>query len=48
MNAVLQPLAPPVELDSAAAGLRGPIDRVWPDVRDLAGLTGDCVVRRSP
>jgi citrate lyase subunit beta/citryl-CoA lyase len=34
-------------VDSAAAGLRGPIDRVWVDVRDLDGLTGDCVVGRS-
>ena len=34
-------------VDSAAAGLRGPIDRVWVDVRDLDGLTRDCVVGRS-
>jgi citrate lyase subunit beta/citryl-CoA lyase len=34
-------------VDSAAAGLRGPIDRVWVDVRDLVGLTGDCVVGRT-
>ncbi len=34
-------------VDSAAAGLRGPIDRVWVDVRDIDGLTGDCLVGRS-
>jgi len=34
-------------VDSAASGLRGPIDRVWVDVRDLDGLTRDCVVGRS-
>jgi len=34
-------------VDSAAAGLRGPIDRVWVDVRDPDGLTRDCVVGRS-
>ena len=34
-------------VDSAAAGLRGPIDRVWVDVRDLEGLARDCVVGRS-
>jgi len=34
-------------VDSAAAGLRGPVDRVWLDVRDLDGLTRDCEVGRS-
>ena len=34
-------------VDSAAAGLRGPIDRVWVDVRDLDGLARDCVAARS-
>ena len=34
-------------VDSAAAGLRGPIDRVWVDVRDLEGLAHDCVAGRS-
>lgn len=34
-------------VDSAAAGLRGPVDRVWVDVRDLDGLARDCVVGRS-
>ena len=29
-------------VDSAAAGLRGPVDRVWVDVRDLDGLARDC------
>ncbi len=34
-------------VDSAAAGLRGPVDRVWVDVRDLDGLAHDCEVGRS-
>jgi citrate lyase beta subunit len=34
-------------VDSAAAGLRGPVDRVWVDVRDLEGLARDCAVARS-
>lgn len=34
-------------VDSAAAGLRGPVDRVWVDVRDLAGLARDCETGRS-
>jgi citrate lyase subunit beta/citryl-CoA lyase len=34
-------------VDSAAAGLRGPVDRVWVDVRDLDGLARDCEVARS-
>ena len=34
-------------VDSAAAGLRGPIDRVWVDVRDREGLARDCAVGRS-
>jgi len=34
-------------VDSAAAGLRGPVDRVWLDVRDLEGLARDCHVGRS-
>ncbi len=34
-------------VDSAAAGLRGPVDRVWVDVRDLDGLARDCAVGRS-
>lgn len=34
-------------VDSAAAALRGPIDRVWVDVRDLDGLARDCAVGRS-
>ena len=34
-------------VDSAAAGLRGPIDRVWVDVRDPEGLAHDCVAGRS-
>ncbi len=36
-----------VVVDSAAAGLRGPIDRVWLDVRDPTGLIGDCALARS-
>ena len=34
-------------VDSAAAGLRGPVDRVWVDVRDLDGLARDCETGRS-
>ncbi|MGL6278333.1 MAG: HpcH/HpaI aldolase/citrate lyase family protein, partial [Gaiella sp.] len=34
-------------VDSAAAGLRAPIDRVWVDVRDAAGLAEDCAFARS-
>ena len=34
-------------VDSAAARLRGPVDRVWVDVRDLDGLVRDCEVGRS-
>jgi citrate lyase subunit beta/citryl-CoA lyase len=34
-------------VDSAAAGLRGPVDRVWVDVRDLEGLARDCAFARS-
>ena len=34
-------------VDSAAAGLRAPVDRVWVDVRDLEGLARDCAVARS-
>ena len=34
-------------VDSAAAGLRGPVDRVWVDVRDLDGLARDCALGRS-
>jgi citrate lyase subunit beta/citryl-CoA lyase len=34
-------------VDSAAAGIRGPIDRVWVDVRDNAGLDEDCRFARS-
>lgn len=36
-----------VVVDSAAAGLRGPIDQVWLDVRDPTGLRGDCSLARS-
>ena len=36
-----------VVVDSAAAGLRGPIDQVWLDVRDPTGLAGDCALARS-
>jgi citrate lyase subunit beta/citryl-CoA lyase len=36
-----------VVVDSAAAGLRGPVDRVWVDVRDLEGLAQDCALGRS-
>jgi citrate lyase beta subunit len=34
-------------VDSAAAGRRSPIDRVWIDVRDLDGLERDCALARS-
>jgi citrate lyase subunit beta/citryl-CoA lyase len=34
-------------LASAVAGLRGPIDQVWLDVRDGAGLRRDCALGRS-
>ena len=34
-------------VDSAAAGLRGPVDRGWVDVRDLEGLARDCAFARS-
>jgi len=34
-------------VDSAAAGLRGPVDRVWVDVRDGQGLARDCAAGRS-
>jgi citrate lyase beta subunit len=34
-------------LDSAAAGIRAPIDRVWTDVRDADGLEHDCRLARS-
>ena len=34
-------------VDSAAAGLRGPVDRVWVDVRDLDGLARDCEMGRT-
>lgn len=34
-------------LDSAAAGLRGPIDQVWTTLRDEAGLQRDCALARS-
>jgi citrate lyase subunit beta/citryl-CoA lyase len=34
-------------VDSVAAGRRGPVDRVWVDVRDLDGLARDCAVGRS-
>ena len=36
-----------VVVDSAAAGLRGPVDRVWVDVRDHDGLARDCAFGRS-
>jgi citrate lyase subunit beta/citryl-CoA lyase len=36
-----------VVLASAAAGLRGPVDQVWLDVRDDAGLERDCALGRS-
>ena len=34
-------------VDSRAAGLRGPFDRVYPGVDDLAGLEADAVFARS-
>jgi citrate lyase subunit beta/citryl-CoA lyase len=34
-------------VDSAAARVRGPVDRVWVDVRDLDGLARDCALGRS-
>lgn len=34
-------------VDSAAAGIRAPIDRVWVDTRDLDGLAADCRLARS-
>ncbi|HJU47400.1 MAG TPA: CoA ester lyase [Gaiellaceae bacterium] len=34
-------------VDSAAAGIRGPIDQVWVDVRDTEGLDEDCRFARS-
>jgi citrate lyase subunit beta/citryl-CoA lyase len=34
-------------VDSAAAGLRGPIDQVWTTLRDTAGLQRDCALARS-
>jgi citrate lyase subunit beta/citryl-CoA lyase len=36
-----------VVVASAAAGLRGPIDQVWLDVRDVEGLRRDCSLARS-
>jgi citrate lyase subunit beta / citryl-CoA lyase len=36
-----------VVLASAAAGLRGPVDQVWLDVRDDEGLARDCALARS-
>lgn len=36
-----------IVVDSAAAGLRAPIDRVWLDVRDADGLAADCALARS-
>lgn len=36
-----------IVVDSAAAGLRAPIDRVWVDVRDRDGLAADCALARS-
>ena len=36
-----------VVVDSAAAGLRGPIDRVWTRLGDTAGLRHDCALARS-
>ena len=36
-----------VVVDSAAAGMRAPIDRVWVDVRDHDGLARDCAFGRS-
>jgi citrate lyase beta subunit len=36
-----------VVVASAAAGLRGPVDQVWLDVRDEEGLARDCALGRS-
>ena len=36
-----------IVVDSAAGRLRGPIDQVWLDVRDLTGLLDDCILARS-
>lgn len=36
-----------IVIDSAAAGIRAPIDQVWVDVRDLDGLERDCALARS-
>ncbi len=36
-----------VVVDSAAAGIRAPVDRVWVDVRDADGLARDCAFARS-
>jgi citrate lyase subunit beta/citryl-CoA lyase len=36
-----------VVVASAAAGLRGPVDQVWLDVRDDEGLARDCALGRS-
>ena len=36
-----------VVVDSAAAGVRAPVDRVWVDIRDLEGLARDCALARS-
>ena len=36
-----------IVVDSAAAGLRGPIDQVWTTLRDDAGLQRDCALARS-
>ncbi len=34
-------------VDSAAAGIRGPIDQVWTNIRDEEGLERDCALGRS-
>ncbi len=34
-------------VDSAAAGIRPPVDQVWVDTRDLDGLERDCLLARS-
>jgi citrate lyase subunit beta/citryl-CoA lyase len=34
-------------VDAAAAGLRGPVDRVWTSIGDDEGLAEDCAVGRS-
>ncbi len=36
-----------VVVDSAAAGIRAPIDQVWTDFRDAEGLGADCRLARS-